>query len=285
MTSSLIDRRRWLGASLLAAAVGPAPATAAAEPVRTALEPTAQTTEGPYYFDAGQQRAHISAGLAGVPLELRFSLLDTSGRRRAETRVDVWHCDARGIYSGYAGQGDERRIDTRGQDFLRGTQHSGTDGTAVFRTIYPGWYRGRTTHIHVKVFNGSRAVLTTQFFLPDALSEYLYTRLPDYARKALRDTLNSGDGIALQAGGSVIGAVHERADCYVASLDLVIDPAADPVVDRPPMPGDGPPTDARAGRPPPGGPRLRPGVPPGMGAALDGPERLAALVPPFKRAR
>lgn len=144
----------------------------------------------------------------------------------------------------------------------------------VFDTIYPGWYPGRTTHIHLKVLNGSRAVLTSQFFLPDALSEYLYTQLPDYRRASVRDTLNSTDGIAIEAGNTVVGTVREGEGRYVAALTLVADPAANPVVDRPPVPGDGPPPG-----PPPGGRR---GGPP-RAQALLGQARADAMLPTARR--
>ena len=170
----------------------------------------------------------------------------------------MWHCDVQGRYSGYRGQGDDRLRSTEGESFLRGSQPTDRRGLASFRAVYPGWYAGRTTHIHLKVVEGTCAVLTSQCFLPDALSEYLYTQLPSYRRERLRDTLNRGDGIALQAGGSVVGAVREEPDRYVAMLTLVVDPSGASSMGRPP----GPPDD-RGGAP--GGPRgerpPRPGRP------------------------
>ncbi|MDT4861411.1 hypothetical protein FQZ97_960170 [compost metagenome] len=109
-------------------------------------------------------------------------------------------------------------------------------------------------------------MLTTQFFLPDALSEFLYTQVSSYQRARLRDTLNSADGIALRAGDTVLGAVREEGRRYVALLTLVVDPAAGPVTERPPQPGIGP--------MPAGGVRpMRPRTPEGLA-------RIRALVPP-----
>jgi len=260
-----------LGAAGLAASAHPAhPARAAARK----LPLTAQTTEGPYYLDVAKLRADITEGLDGVPLEVRFIVSDTTGRPLPKLRVDLWHCDAQGRYSGFGGQGDDRALTFEGQAFLRGSQHTDRDGAVAFTTVYPGWYAGRTTHIHFKVLNGARAVLTSQFFLPDALSEFLYTQVSGYQRSRLRDTLNSADGIALKAGDTVLGAVREERRRYVATLALVVDPAANPVVDRPSPP---PPLGAMpsgGGRPPPSpSPLLRP-------RALDGAVRLKALVPP-----
>jgi protocatechuate 3,4-dioxygenase beta subunit len=260
-------RRRSLLASLGAA--GLAAAAPDAQAATPKLPLTAATTEGPYYFDALKVRSDITEGLEGVPLQVRFAVLDVHGQPLPGLRVDIWHCDAQGRYSGYAGQGDDRGLSMQGKTFLRGSQPTAHDGTAMFSTIYPGWYAGRTTHIHFKVINGTRAVLTSQFFLPDALSEFLYTQLPQYRRASLRDTLNSSDGIALQAGGTTIGAVREEGKQYVTTLTLVVDPAASPAIDRPPVPGERPPRGA--------------GMPdmPGLGRpqALQGSARTAALIP------
>jgi protocatechuate 3,4-dioxygenase beta subunit len=239
-------RRRLLtGAAGLGVAALGAPALAAAPAQARPLRPlTAQTTEGPYYFDPGLARANITEGLPGVPLEVRFAVTDRKGAPCAGLRVDIWHCDAAGLYSGYAGQGEERGVSTKGKTFLRGTQAADKEGVATFHSIYPGWYEGRATHIHFKVFNGKRHVLTSQFFLPDALSEYLYTQLPAYHRARLRNVLNSNDGIALQAGSTVIGAVRQEADRYVATLNVVVAPGAQAAVGRPPQFGEGPPPEA-----------------------------------------
>lgn len=271
------SRRRHL----LAAALGGAglatlsrtsPAGAQALPTAAPLPLTAQTTEGPYYFDAGKVRQDITEGQSGVPLDIRFTVVDLHGRALAGKRVDLWHCNAAGVYSGYAGQVDDhdQPVSTKGQTFLRGSQPVGADGVATFRTIYPGWYEGRATHLHMKVIDGRRTLLTTQCFLPDALSEYLYTQLPAYRRKRLRETLNSNDGIALRAGDTVFGAVREARGRYIATLMLVVDPATTaPRESFPP----GPPPGQPMGAPP--------GPPPGQGshAALEGDARVAAIVP------
>jgi len=278
-------RRRLLGAGLSGiAAAGAALTSPAASAASRHRAPTltAQATEGPYYFDAKQLRTDITEGLPGVPLTVQLNLLDETGAALPRARVDIWHCNAAGVYSGYAGQGDAGEIDTRGQTFLRGTQLTDRDGIVTFRSLYPGWYEGRTTHIHFKVLIGTRTVLTSQFFLPDALSEYLYTQLGDYQRGRLRDTLNSTDGIAIQAGPTVIGAVRQDADRYVATLTVAVDRSARPVADRPPAPGDGPPPGMPARGAPPSGMPLG-NSPPPRRLALNGAERLRALVPGLLR--
>lgn len=280
-----------LGAATLAATAATTGARAAtATATARKLPLTAQTTEGPYYLDVAQVRSDITEGLEGVPLQVRFTVCDTAGRPLPRLRVDLWHCDMQGRYSGFDGQGDDRAGAFEGKTFLRGSQFTDHDGVAAFATVYPGWYAGRTTHIHMKVLNGARAVLTSQFFLPDALSEFLYTQVSLYQRARVRDTLNSVDGIALRAGDTVLGAVREERQRYVATLALVVDPAADPVVDRPPQGGPGMPGMSGMSGPPgmlpmPGmtgapGPQMGAGFRPGRPRTLEGAARIKALVPP-----
>lgn len=267
-----MSRRNWLAAGIAGAGAAGLLSTGTNAAKHTAPLPlTAQATEGPYYFDAAKLRADITEGLPGVPLEVRFVVMDSGGAPLPGMRVDIWHCNAAGLYSGYAGQGEDRRISTVGATFLRGSLAADAAGVTAFRTVYPGWYEGRTTHIHFKVISGTRGVLTSQFFLPDALSEFIYTRLPDYQRAQLRQTLNRNDGIALMAGNTVLGAVREEADRYVATLNLVVDPLGKGVAGRP----SAPPMGERRG-PPPG---AFPGGPTGSGKTLDPAARLSALVP------
>ena len=269
-----------LGAATLAAASA-RPAGAATALKKLLL--TAQTTEGPYYLDLDRMRRDITEGLEGVPLEVRFNVCDTTGKPLPGLRVDIWHCDMQGRYSGFGEQGDDRSLAFEGKTFLRGSQLTDREGVAAFATIYPGWYAGRTTHIHMKVLDGTRAVLTSQFFLPDALSEFLYTQVPLYQRTRVRDTLNSVDGIALKAGDTVLGAVREERQRYVATLALVVDPAANPAIDRPPPPSAGGMPPGAQGMPPTGGAGGEGGAggwPPMHPRALAGAARLKALVPP-----
>ncbi|KQX30240.1 intradiol ring-cleavage dioxygenase [Variovorax sp. Root434] len=271
------DSQLPLGRRGLLAALGAAGLSASARPAPAAqrrLPLTAQTTEGPYYLDLALDRRDITEGLEGVPLDVRFTVCDTAGRPLPKLRVDLWHCDMQGRYSGFGEQGDDRAQSFEGKTFLRGSQRTDRAGIVSFGTVYPGWYAGRTTHIHFKVINGARAVLTSQFFLPDALSEFLYTQMPLYQRARMRDTLNSVDGIALKAGGTVLGAVREERQRYVATLALVVDPAAVPVIDRPPRPGGLPP-----GGPFPGSTPLS-GARPPRPRALEGSARIRAMVPP-----
>ncbi len=180
----------------------------------------------------------------------------------AGARVDVWHARADGLYSGYAHQGDDHAIDTSGGTFMRGTQIADAQGEAVFRSVYPGWYEGRTTHVHFKIFVDAKHLLTGQMFFPDALSEYIYGHVSDYARKRTRDTFNANDDIALmdKARGGYCD-LREEATGYLATLIVGVDRTAAPVAAE--MPGP-PLADGTRPPPPPGGFRGPPpeGLPP-----------------------
>ncbi len=184
-----------------------------------------EVTEGPYYFDPALVRTDITEGKPGLPLTVRLQVVDAACRPLAGARVDIWHCDATGAYSGYPNQ--PGALTTVGETFLRGTQFTDAGGLATFETIYPGWYPGRTTHIHFKAFIDTRNVLTGQIFFPETLNEAIYASGAAYARAGIgRGTFNANDGIAQQAGAASVALVNQEAQHYVAALIVGIDPAA-----------------------------------------------------------
>ena len=214
-----------------------------------------EVTEGPYYIDPDLVRADITEGREGVPMRLRMQVVTADCTPVEGARVDVWHCDAEGNYSGFAGQGSDVTADTTGQTFLRGTQFTDAGGLVAFDTIYPGWYRGRTTHIHYKVFLDQVTLLTSQIFFPDALSAYLFRSVAPYnARSAERDTVNASDGIARQAGDGAYAAIREQASRYDAALVVGVSADAAPAGDS---------GSRRPMGPPPGG---APGAGPARGS-------------------
>lgn len=186
--------------------------------------------DGPYYESRALIRRDITEGKPGIPLEIRVRVVDASCRPLADARVDCWHADARGVYSNYPHQGDGLDVSTVGETFLRGTQMTDKDGWVSFRSIYPGWYSARTTHVHFKIHIGGRVRLTTQMFFPDALSEYIYLNAPDYLRPVTRDTVNVTDWILAKATRHAMATVREEADRYVAEVSFGVDPAATPVI-------------------------------------------------------
>jgi protocatechuate 3,4-dioxygenase beta subunit len=204
---------------------------------------TPQSIEGPYYLDPRLVRAQIAEGRSGVPLRVDLRLIDGATCKPSErARIDIWHADAQGIYSGYEGQGDKQDLSTLGQKFLRGTQFTDSKGTVRFATIYPGWYEGRATHLHFKVLLDDRNVLTGQMYFPDAMNEFIYANIPAYAgRLKPRAVVNANDQFANFHDPNRLSfcAVKEERDCYAASLVLGVDRFAVAQAERPPRAGGG----------------------------------------------
>lgn len=209
-----------------------------------------EVTEGPYYFDPAMERVDITEGRPGIPMRVRLQVVDASCLPMPSARVDIWHCDATGIYSGYAGQGDDGSVDTTGETFMRGTQFADDNGIVEFESVYPSWYRGRTTHVHFKVFLDETNILTGQIFFPDALSEYIYLNVAPYNdRASQRDTLNANDGIATQSTRAAFAFIKELDEEYLVAMIVGVDPTAQSAVgfsmgapdgDRPEPPEGGP---------------------------------------------
>jgi len=158
---------------------------------------TPAETEGPYWVDELLNRSDITvdpgdaSARPGVPLTLRIRVLraDASCAPAAGVQVDIWHCDAIGLYS------DEAANNTIGKKFLRGYQISDASGAVQFTTIYPGWYSGRTIHIHfrIRTVNGATN-FTSQLFFDDTVSNQVLGQSP-YNTRGTRDTNNANDNI------------------------------------------------------------------------------------------
>lgn len=172
---------------------------------------TPEATEGPYYLDLDKVRRDITEGKDGAPLDLKLTVVDATGCAPIkDAAVDVWHCDAGGVYSGFSqagsggpagGPGGGGQSKTDDQTFLRGTQVTDANGLAEFQTIYPGWYPGRAVHIHMKVHVGGSVVHTGQLFFDDKLTDQVYGGAP-YSSRGARDVRNSADDIYRSAGAA-----------------------------------------------------------------------------------
>jgi protocatechuate 3,4-dioxygenase beta subunit len=192
-------------------AEGAGPAAVASGAVKCVLTP--EQTEGPYYIPNEHVRRNITDGRPGTPLLLRTTVVDASTCRPIKrAAVDVWHADASGIYSGF-GQGAGNRT------FMRGVQRTDVHGLAAFRTVYPGWYPGRTVHIHVKVHIGGSVVHTGQLYFPDAITDAAYRAAP-YNRRPGRDTRNATDSVYRNGGKRSMLTVRKNANGYVAAITM-----------------------------------------------------------------
>lgn len=163
-----------------------------------------ELTEGPYFVDEQLNRRDIRVDPSdesikeGTPLRLIFRVSDVTGGvcgPLAGAQVDIWHCDADGVYSGV----QDRSFDTSGQMWLRGYQVTDEDGIAEFITIVPGWYSGRAVHIHFKIRTQAGYEFTSQLFFDPEQIEMVYAEAP-YAAKGLPNRPNEQDGIFQQSG-------------------------------------------------------------------------------------
>jgi protocatechuate 3,4-dioxygenase beta subunit len=188
-------------------------------------------TEGPYFVDERLNRSDIrsdpttGAVKEGVPLRIVVQAMKMDGATCAVypgVTVDVWHCDALGVYSDV----QDRSFNTVGQKFLRGYQVTDENGQAAFTTIYPGWYQGRAVHIHFKLRTDPDAQtgseFTSQWFFDESLTDVVHAQEP-YASKGYRTLKNEGDGIYQQAGEEMILRLTPEGDGYLATFTVGID--------------------------------------------------------------
>lgn len=186
---------------------------------------TPEATEGPFYLDLDKVRSDITDGKDGTPLDLKITVVDATGCTPIkDAAIDVWHCDAGGVYSGFgqAGTGGPGggQSATDDQTFLRGTQVTDANGLGQFQTIYPGWYRGRAVHIHMKVHVGGSVVHTGQLFFDDGLTDQVYGSAP-YSSRGTPDVRNSADDIYRSAGAaSAVLAMTPSGNGYVGDITV-----------------------------------------------------------------
>lgn len=163
---------------------------------------TPTETEGPYPYPEGEinnplNRADITGGQAGVPLTLTLTVVNVNNSCAVveNARVDIWHCNKDGYYSGYANQnsvlGNKSYL---GETWLRGYLLTDAAGEAKFTTIYPGWYSGRATHIHFEVFVNNVLKKISQLTFPDELSDIVHVSSL-YAAHGINTTRNTEDNI------------------------------------------------------------------------------------------
>lgn len=155
---------------------------------------TPEAIEGPFYFDVDAIRSDIREDRAGTTLRLAIRVEDTDCEPLSNAVVDIWSCDAGGLYSGFesASSGQGGRGQTDEATYLRGAQVTNADGIAEFTTIYPGWYPGRAVHIHAKVHLDAFTALTAQLYLDEAVTTAVYAEQP-YADRAGERTMNDTD--------------------------------------------------------------------------------------------
>ena len=255
----------------------------------TSVVITPEETEGPYWVDEQLNHSDLATDPTdnsvqlGLPLVLAITVSQYANGVITPLKgayVDLWHCNAYGIYSdeaAYNPGGGTGTVVTTGKKFLRGYQVSDAHGSVRFTSIYPGWYSGRTPHIHarIRLYSDSTVTenFTTQFFFDEAITEIVYQMGP-YSTRPSRDTLNTTDSIytatdcvtSKPVGTETSLRLAADSSHAVASYNVILDlsstsscgAAGNPTTGGP---GGGvPPTGTPPGRTPPGG--TPPGGPP-----------------------
>jgi protocatechuate 3,4-dioxygenase beta subunit len=236
-SAALLFGRGFLQTGLAQGAATPAAtgaATAAATGDAAALPLCVvhpEQTEGPYFVDEKLNRSDIrpdpSDGSVreGVPLRLVFRVAQITTAACVplpNAMVDVWHCDALGVYSDVQG-GRGGAGNTNGSKFLRGYQMTDANGKAEFQTIYPGWYQGRTVHIHFKIRTDPNAArgqdFTSQLYFDDTLTDEVFKQAPYSSRRA-RSTRNNNDGVYRDGGNQLLLDLTKDDEGYVATFDI-----------------------------------------------------------------
>lgn len=198
----------------------------------------AEQDEGPYHRDAQPERRDVVEDRQGVALQLGIRL--TAGRPDGADAppsgavVEIWQCDPLGRYSGFPPPDSSAVVTAENaprveylpdQTFLRGRQAADAGGMVEFHTIYPGWYPGRTVHVHVMVHVDGVA-FTSQLYFPDDVSDHVLAQ-PPYAERPGRDTTNDTDEIFSTGGEPAILDVAPAAAGYRAAICLVLPSSAD----------------------------------------------------------
>ena len=185
-----------------------------------------QQTEGPYFVDERMNRSDIRSDPSdnsvreGTALRLIFHISQVDGNscKPFAGAVDLWHCDASGVYSDVS----DRSFNTQGKKFLRGYQVTDKNGTAQFITIYPGWYPGRAVHLHFKIRTDSATQtsyeFTSQLYFDDSLTDQIHAQ-PPYISKGQR-TLNAQDIIFQDGGKDLLLRLSKDEKGYVGTFDI-----------------------------------------------------------------
>lgn len=187
-----------------------------------------EQTEGPYFVDEKLNRSDIRVDPSnkstkpGVPLRLEFQVSRIAGAACTPlggAMVDVWHCDAAGVYSDVR----DGRFDSRGKKFLRGYQQTNANGAAEFLTIYPGWYEGRAVHIHFKIRSaaqGGRAQeFTSQLYFDESVNDQIFKQAPYNSKRGPR-MMNDTDSLFRRGGKELLVTPVKTSQGYTAKFDI-----------------------------------------------------------------
>uniref|UniRef100_UPI0036F2739E Ig-like domain repeat protein n=1 Tax=Granulicella cerasi TaxID=741063 RepID=UPI0036F2739E len=196
-------------------------------------------TEGPYWVTdsaSGYNRSTITSDIAGtntqsgVPLALTLYVYDAKNSCAAmqNVQIDIWHCNAAGVYSGIKSSTNGNGADYTSQSWLRGYQLTDSTGKVTFNSVLPGWYTGRTTHIHIRfrsTYDSSSdgSTNTAQLFFDQTFVDTLDTTVSPYSSEGKNSVTNAGDSIYTSEGGTTLLSLSGSASAgYAASFSIYL---------------------------------------------------------------
>lgn len=182
----------------------------------------AEFEEGPYHRDVHPERRDITEDRTGVALQLGLRFVGVGGTPGSNAMVDVWHADHDGRYSGF--RPPATGVVAPDETFLRGCQRTDANGICAFTTIYPGWYPGRTVHVHLAARLEDGRSLITQLFFPDAISDEILAG-DRYSRRGIRDTVNDTDTIFADRGADTMLTMQRSGPGWLGTLCAAIETA------------------------------------------------------------
>jgi len=184
--------------------------------------PNALSTSGIVRSDITSSFGTLSGTAEGVPLTVKLKIVNAAGNCEslAGYAVYIWHCDRDGKYSMYT---------AADQNYLRGVQETGADGTVTFTSIYPACYSGRWPHIHFEVYKSlaeasaaGTPIATSQLAMPDAQNKQVFAvsgyeaSINNYAAVSLSSDMVFSDGASTETP-TMTGNIT---DGYVAALTV-----------------------------------------------------------------
>jgi protocatechuate 3,4-dioxygenase beta subunit len=190
----------WKGSDFISGGTKSAPSSLPAPVFRA--QPNCITTGcktlGPCHLDGVGRRADISEGFPGLPVRVSLRIVDAANCAPIPgAEIELWHTNAGGYYSGKdtPSMCTLDNSEAVASTAFRGSRVTNAEGRADFLTVYPGWYGGRTVHIHMRALVGSQELLVSQLLFDDALSDLIFADHPDYAGRGERKTKNGNDGV------------------------------------------------------------------------------------------
>ena len=180
-------------ASMVDKATYPDPFTSAAESCALVTA----TTRGPCTTEDELLREDVAEGWTGLPVRLGIRVVDTSCNPLAAVKVEIWHTNLEGSYSGQTPNNNLclQQQSYASQNFFRGIQVTDDDGTVFFDTCFPGWYPGRAVHIHFQVSDDSRSYRVSQLFFPEDVTQDIFANHGEYAGFGQPDTVFATDNV------------------------------------------------------------------------------------------